>query len=74
MRKTAKQKRREALFTWVRDQYTNLDAPQMTGAMSCEALPNDQTPFHFWKAIVEFRRLRTDARVAACRVYLRNRS
>jgi len=75
MRKTVKQRRREMLLAWVCGQYRPgyLTAERLTAAMTCEALPHELTPERFHKAITEFRHLRTDARVAACRAFLENR-
>jgi hypothetical protein len=72
MRKTAKQKRREALLVWVYDQHDPgyLNAKRFAEAMTCEALSSEEAPYHHRKAITEFRHLRTDARVAACQAFL----
>ncbi len=70
----ARQRRRKELITWVRDQYGKISAWQLTDALSCEVLPDDQVPWHLRKAVTEFRHLRTDTRVAACRAYLENQS
>jgi hypothetical protein len=58
---------------WVRDQYGEITARQFANALSCEALPDDQVPWRFRKAVTEFRHLCTDARVVACRAYLEKR-
>ena len=64
---TAKQRRRSELLAWVRDQYDNLSPRQFAKALSVEALSDEQLPFRHRRALTEFRHLRTDARVAACK-------
>jgi hypothetical protein len=64
---TAKQRRRHALLTWVRDQYATITPRQFAAQLSVESLPDDQLPFHHRRALTEFWHLRTDARIAACK-------
>lgn len=67
----AKQRRRRELLAWVCAQYAKLNERQLARAMTCEALPAAEIPYHHRKALTEFRRLSADARVAACRNFLR---
>jgi len=64
---TAKWRRRQELLTWVRKQYERLSPRQFAKALSVEALSYDEIPFHHRRALTEFRRLATAARVATCK-------
>jgi len=71
VRLSTKQQRRRKLLAWRREQYEKISAAQLAYALSCEALPDDETPFHLRSAVTAFRHLNCAARVAACRSYLR---
>lgn len=70
-RMTAKQKRRAELLKWRASQYESVTPKQLAESLSCESLLTDYgVPWRLTKAVTEFRHLRTDARVAACRAFL----
>ena len=64
---TAKQRRRDDLLTWVRHQYAALSPRQFAKALSVEALPCGEIPFHHRRALSEFRRQTAAARIATCK-------
>ncbi len=47
-----------------------LTAERLVEHLTVEALPHDEVPARFYRPLVEFRRLRSDARVAACQAVL----
>lgn len=71
MRLKAKKVRQLQLLKWRADQYEHITPTQLAESLSCESIPWDPgIPLWLAKALTEFRHLRTDARVAACRAFL----
>jgi hypothetical protein len=64
---TTKARRRQELLAWVRSQYARLSPRQFAKALSVKALPHDEIPFHHRRALSEFRRRTTAARIATCK-------
>ena len=64
---TAKARRRQELLAWVRSQYARLSPRQFAKALSVETLSHDEIPFHLRRALSEFRRQTTAARIATCK-------
>lgn len=72
MKLNARQKRRRGLLLWRRSQYSSITPTELADSLSCESLRYEEVPYFVYKALVEFRHLRTDARVAACKAFLKS--
>lgn len=72
-RPNAKQTRRAKLLAWRFEQYGDISAEELAESLSCENLPWEGNSLPYWveRAVIEFRHLRTDARIAACRAFLK---
>lgn len=67
----AKQKRRQLLLQWRREQYESISAKELADSLSVENLRWDPgIPIWLAQSLKEFRKLRVDRRVAACRAFL----
>lgn len=68
---SAKQRRRHRLLAWRLESLVEPSAELLAASLSVEAFPRDESVPHWLDvALTEFRKLRADARIAACRAFM----